>query len=269
MKMDMIPMNRRQALKTTVLISAAAAMAPSVLGQTPGAAAPAGPFKLPPLPYSFDALEPHIDAKTMEIHHDKHHATYVTNLNKALVDAPDLAKQSIEELLQNIGSLPEKVRTAVRNQGGGHYNHSLFWQMMKKDGGGEPKGELAQAIDKSFGSFSGFKEKFTETATKQFGSGWAWLVAAQNKTLSIEGSANQDTPISSSATAAEMEAFRRRYGLTGTQGAASGKTPILGIDVWEHAYYLKYQNRRPEYIAAWFNVINWDFANEQLAKAKA
>ncbi len=275
MKIDLL-LTRRQALKTTALIAATAAtLRPlqttwaQAAGANQGSAA-AGPFTLPPLPYPPDALEPHIDAKTMEIHHDKHHAAYVTNLNKALADMPDLAKKPVEELLMGLNSLPEKIRTAVRNQGGGHYNHTLFWQMMKKDGGGEPKGDVAQAIDKAFGSFSSFKEKFTEAATKQFGSGWAWLVAGPNRALSIESTPNQDTPISLSGMASQAdEALRKRYGLSPTGGAMAAKTPILGIDVWEHAYYLKYQNRRPEYIAAWFNVINWDFVNEQFSKAKA
>jgi Fe-Mn family superoxide dismutase len=280
MKNDTSLMTRRQALKTTALVATTAATIGTLgnaMGQatTPSTNKPAaatGPFTVPPLPYAYDALEPHIDAKTMEIHYSKHHAAYVANLNKAIAEAPELAKKPIEELLGSLTSVPEKIRTAVRNQGGGHYNHSLFWQMMKKEGGGEPKGELAQAIDKSFGSFAGFKEKFTDAATKQFGSGWAWLVAGANKTLTIQGLPNQDAVILSDTanlTSAEAEAFRRRYGLTGTNGPGAAKIPILGIDVWEHAYYLKYQNRRPEYIAAWFNVINWDFANDQFAKAKA
>jgi len=249
MKNLSLQITRRRVLQNIAWTAAAAAAASVVpttklWAQTAGAAA--GPFTVPPLPYAFDALEPHIDAQTMQIHHDKHHAAYVTNLNKALADAPELGRKPIEELLRDLNAAPEKVRMAVRNQGGGHYNHTLFWQMMKKGGGGEPKGEVAQAIDKAFGSFSGFKDKFTEAATKQFGSGWAWLVAGAGKALTVESMPNQDTPLS-----------------------AAGKTPILGIDVWEHAYYLKYQNRRPEYIAAWFNVINWDFVNEQFAKAKA
>jgi superoxide dismutase, Fe-Mn family len=233
-------MTRRQALKSTALI-ATASLCSIPLAKAQPTAAPTGPFKLPPLPYPYDALEPHIDAKTMEIHHDKHHAAYVTNLNKALADVPTAGSKSIEELLKGLNSLPDKTRTAVRNQGGGHYNHSLFWQMMKKGGGGEPKGELAQAIDKSFSNFSGFKEKFTEAATKVFGSGWAWLVI-DSKELRIQPTPNQDTPLS------------------------DGFKPLLGLDVWEHAYYLKYQNRRPEYIAAWFNIINWDFVSERYAQ---
>jgi len=235
---------RRQALKQTALFTAACATSLAVQrvsGQ--GAPAASGPFSVPPLPYAFDALEPHIDARTMEIHHDKHHAAYVTNLNKALAESPDLSKKPIEELLANLNSVPEKIRMAVRNQGGGHYNHTLFWQMMKKGGGGEPKGELAKALEKSFGGYSGFKEKLTEAGTKVFGSGWAWLVMEGNQ-LKIESSANQDTPLS------------------------QGKQPLLGVDVWEHAYYLKYQNRRPDYLAAWFNVINWDFVGDRYGKLK-
>jgi len=202
------------------------------------------PFKLPPLPYAYDALEPHIDARTMEIHHDKHHATYVANLNKAVADYPDLGKKSVEDLMKDLNAVPEKIRTAVRNQGGGHYNHSLFWQMMKKDGGGEPTGNLTKAIDANFGSFGEFKGSLSKAALGQFGSGWAWLVM-DGKQLKIEPSANQDTPLS------------------------SGKTPLLGLDVWEHAYYLKYQNKRADYITAWWNVVNWDFVSERYAKAKA
>jgi Fe-Mn family superoxide dismutase len=239
-------MTRRQALKATALATAACSTISGVITSyaADAGAAPAGPFTLPPLPYPFDALEPHIDARTMEIHHDKHHAAYVTNLNKALVDNPALAKKTVEELLMELEDVPEKTRPAVRNQGGGHLNHTLFWQMMKKGGGGEPQGELKGAIDKAFGSFAGFKDKFTEAATKVFGSGWAWLVM-DGKVLKIESMPNQDSPLS------------------------QGRHPVLGLDVWEHAYYLKYQNRRPEYITAWFNVINWDFVSERFAKSKA
>src|SRR5262245_47206126 len=240
-------MTRRHALKLTALAGAGWAAAASVriacAQGAPAAAPPAGPFKLPPLPYPFDALEPHIDARTMEIHHDKHHAAYVANLNKAVADFPELGSKSVEALLKDLNAVPEKARTAVRNQAGGDYNHTLFWQMMKKGGGGEPRGELGQALEKSFGSIDGFKGKFTETATKVFGSGWAWLVL-DGKDLKIEPGANQDSPIS------------------------QGKQVLLGIDVWEHAYYLKYQNRRPDYIAAWFNVINWDFVADRYAKFK-
>ena len=233
-------MTRRQALKTTALAAAAAAVVPGAIAQ-PGAAAPTGPFTLPPLPYAFDALEPHIDARTMEIHHDRHHKAYVDNLNKAIADAADLGKKSIEDLVKDLNSVPEKIRGGVRNNGGGHYNHSLFWQMMKKGGGGEPKGELAKAIDTVFGGFNAFKDGFGKAGLGQFGSGWAWLVSSAGK-LAIQATANQDNPL--------------------TQGAQ----PLLGIDVWEHAYYLKYQNKRADYIAAWWNVVNWDFVAERYAK---
>ena len=191
-------------------------------------------FTLPPLPYAPGALEPHIDKMTMEIHHGKHHNAYVTNLNKALESAPDLQNKSIEELLaNNCAIVPENIRTAVRNNGGGHINHSMFWQIMKGGGGGAPVGNVAQAITASFGGFDAFKEKMNAAGAGRFGSGWAWLVRTGDR-LDIISTANQDSPI--------ME----------------GKQPIMGIDVWEHAYYLKYQNRRPDYLAAWWNVANWD-----------
>jgi Fe-Mn family superoxide dismutase len=196
-------------------------------------------FELPPLPYPADALEPYIDKTTMEIHHDKHHAAYVANLNKALESAPDLQGRGVEELLSNnLSNVPESIRTAVRNNGGGHVNHSMFWQILKKDAG-QPSGEIAQAIQSAFGSFDSFKEKFTAAAIGRFGSGWAWLVGKNGK-LEIISSANQDSPL--------ME----------------GQHPVLGLDVWEHAYYLKYQNRRAEYINAWWNVVNWDEINKRL-----
>ncbi len=189
-------------------------------------------FTLPPLPYASDALEPFIDKATMEIHHDKHHNAYVTNLNKALESAPDLANKSLEELLaNNCAIVPENIRTAVRNNGGGHANHSMFWTILSKDGG-EPSGALADDIKSTFGGFDQFKEKFNAAATTRFGSGWAWLLKSGGK-LEISSTANQDSPI--------ME----------------GKSVVMGLDVWEHAYYLKYQNRRPEYIAAWWSVVNW------------
>jgi Fe-Mn family superoxide dismutase len=198
-------------------------------------------FTLPPLPYPEDALEPHIDKLTMQIHHDKHHGTYVTNVNKALESAPELQNKSIEELLSNnLASVPESIRTAVRNNGGGHANHSLFWKLMKPSGGGQPTGNIQQVIQSNFGGFDSFKEKFTAAATGRFGSGWAWLVRDGSGKFDIVSTPNQDSPF--------ME----------------GKTPVLGLDVWEHAYYLKYQNRRPEYIAAWWNVVNWDEVNKQL-----
>jgi superoxide dismutase, Fe-Mn family len=191
------------------------------------------PFTLPPLPYAPDALEPSIDKTTMEIHHGKHHATYVTNLNKALESAPELADAAIEKLLaNNCANVPENIRTAVRNNGGGHMNHSMFWQIMAPNAGGKPEGALAEAIASTFGSFDQFKEKFQAAGAARFGSGWAWLIKDGSK-LDIISTPNQDNPI------------------------MDGKTGILGLDVWEHAYYLKYQNRRPEYMAAWWNVVNW------------
>lgn len=189
-------------------------------------------FELPKLPYAYEALEPHIDAKTMEIHHTKHHQTYVSKLNDALKDHPDLQKLSVEELIKKLDEVPEDIRTAVRNNGGGHANHSFFWQLLSPEGGGEPEAELAGKIDASFGGFDAFREKFKEAALGRFGSGWAWLVK-DGEALAIMTTPNQDSPL--------ME----------------GKTPILGLDVWEHAYYLKYQNRRPDYVDAFWNVVHW------------
>ncbi|ATP92442.1 MULTISPECIES: superoxide dismutase [Aeromonas] len=189
---------------------------------------------LPALPYAYDALEPHIDAKTMEIHHSRHHQTYINNLNAALADLPELAALPLEALLARIDSLPAQVQGAVRNHGGGHANHSLFWQVMSPQGGGEPDGELAAAIERDLGGLESFRQAFTQAALSRFGSGWAWLVVDGRGKLQVVSSANQDSPL--------ME----------------GLTPILGLDVWEHAYYLKYQNKRPDYIAAFYNVIDWD-----------
>jgi Fe-Mn family superoxide dismutase len=198
------------------------------------------PFTLPDLPYAHDALEPHIDTMTMQIHHGKHHNAYVTNLNKALESAPELAGKTIEELLaNNLAAVPESIRTAVRNNGGGHANHTLFWSIMGPNAGGAPVGNLAQAIDKAFGSFDAFKEKFAAAAVGRFGSGWAWLIKNADGSVEITSTPNQDTPL--------ME----------------GKFPVIGLDVWEHAYYLKYQNRRPDYIAAWWNVVNWQEAERR------
>ncbi len=265
-----IMMTRREAIKTASLATAACAALPvlhaestPVLAAVPNATAP---FSLPPLPYSTDALEPDIDARTMEIHHDKHHQAYVTNLNKAIAGHPDLEKKTLEELLVSLSTLPDAVRTAVQNNGGGHYNHSLFWQMMKKGGGGEPKGELAAAIDKKFKSFNGFKEEFSKAAVGRFGSGWAWLVFEPSKELAIVSTANQDTPISTPAerNPAAAESLTRRFGMN-----LPHTVPLLGIDVWEHAYYLKYQNRRPDYVAAFFNIIDWDFVSDRFQKANA
>ena len=200
-------------------------------------------YELPQLPYAYDALEPHIDKETMNIHHTKHHNTYVPTLNNAVAGKADLENKSVEELIANIDSLPEDIKTAVRNNGGGHANHSLFWQLLSPNGGGTPTGELAEAIDAKFGSFDAFKEEFAKAATTRFGSGWAWLSVA-NGELEISSTANQDSPI--------ME----------------GKTPLLGLDVWEHAYYLNYQNRRPDYISSFWNVVNWDEVSKRYASAK-
>ena len=194
---------------------------------------------LPPLPYAPDALEPHIDKMTMEIHHGKHHAAYVNNLNAALEKHPDLQSKSIEDLVKGISSVPEDIRTAVRNNGGGHLNHSMFWQIMGPNAGGAPTGAIGDAIKSSFGSFDSFKEQFAKAGVGRFGSGWAWVVDAGGK-LVIESTPNQDNPL--------ME----------------GKKPVFGLDVWEHAYYLKYQNRRPDYIDAWWNVVNWNEVSKRL-----
>ncbi len=195
--------------------------------------------EVPALPYDYNALEPHIDEQTMRIHHDKHHAAYVSKLNAALEGHPDLADKSIEDLVGDLASVPEAIRGAVRNNGGGHANHSLFWQVMGPAGGGEPTGKIGDAINSAFGSYDGFKEQIATAGATRFGSGWAWLIDA-GSTLEIASTPNQDTPV------------------------MDGKKPVLGVDVGEHAYYLKYQNRRPDYIAAWFNVINWDEVNKRL-----
>lgn len=200
-------------------------------------------YTVPPLPYAFDALEPHIDARTMEIHHDKHHAAYVNNVNNAIANT-DLGAQSVEDLCRNIDKVPENIRTAVRNNGGGHANHTLFWTIMAKNAGGAPTGALADAIKADLKSFDAFKEDFTKAAIGRFGSGWAWLSVDKNGKLVVESTPNQDTPL------------------------MHGHTPILGCDVWEHAYYLNYQNRRPDYVAAFFNVINWSAVAERWAAAK-
>ena len=197
-------------------------------------------FTLPSLPYDFAALEPHIDAKTMEIHHGKHHQTYVNNLNAAIEKAPELASKSLEDLMRGVNSLPEGVRTPIRNNGGGHWNHSMFWQIMAPKAGGEPGGALGAAIKSAFGDFAKFREQFSAAGVGRFGSGWAWLINSGGK-LSIASTPNQDNPL------------------------MDGKKAILGLDVWEHAYYLKYQNRRPDYIAAWWNVVNWDSVGKRMS----
>ncbi len=196
-------------------------------------------YSVPPLPYDFGALEPHIDAKTMEIHHDKHQQAYVTNLNNALKDHPELQGKPIEALIADMNAIPEAIRAAVRNNGGGHANHSFFWQIMKPGGGGEPTGAVAEAITSQLGGFAKFKEDFAKAGATRFGSGWAWLIKTKDGKLAVTSTPNQDSPI--------ME----------------GNTPLLGCDVWEHAYYLKYQNRRPDYISAWWNTVNWDEVNRR------
>src|SRR5690348_8930107 len=191
-------------------------------------------FELPPLPYDYNALEPYIDTQTMQLHHDKHHQTYVTNVNNALQGQSQFASMSVDDVVRHINDIPENIRTAVRNNAGGHSNHSMFWQIMKPNGGGEPAGALANAIQQTFGSFDAFKTAFNDAGTKRFGSGWVWLVLNQNGKLQVTSTANQDSPL------------------------MDGLYPVMGNDVWEHAYYLKYQNRRPEYLNAWWNVVNWD-----------
>jgi Fe-Mn family superoxide dismutase len=200
-------------------------------------------IQLPPLPYAYDALEPHIDEKTMQLHHDKHHAAYVTNLNTALDKYPDLKNQDIEQLLQNLNQVPADIRNTVRNNGGGHLNHSMFWQIMQPNGGGEPTGKIATAINQNFGNFAEFKKQFNASGLNHFGSGWVWLVPAKNGKLAIVTTTNQDSPL------------------------MADRFPILGNDVWEHAYYLKYQNRRADYLNAWWNVVNWDEINRRFAIA--
>jgi Fe-Mn family superoxide dismutase len=206
--------------------------------------------ELPPLPYAHDALEPHIDARTMEIHHGKHHATYIANLNKALEGNADLQAKTIDELIADLNAVPENIRGAVRNNGGGHANHSLFWSILGPNSGGAPRGELAAAIDQAFGSFDAFKEAFKAAALTRFGSGWAWLVVKADGALAITSTPNQDTPV------------------MGAAAGCDGSTPILGLDVWEHAYYLNYQNRRPDYVEAFWNVVNWDAVAERFAAAQ-
>lgn len=202
-------------------------------------------FELPPLPYAYNALEPHIDAQTMQFHHDRHHAAYVKNLNAALEKHPELKGKSAQELLSDIDSVPEDIRTTVRNNGGGHLNHTMFWNIMSPDGGGEPTGAIADAINDTFGSFEEFKQQFNQAGEKRFGSGWAWLVRTKDGKLQVISTPNQDSPL--------ME----------------GHYPIMGNDVWEHAYYLKYQNRRSDYLSAWWNVVNWDEINNRFEQATA
>jgi len=200
-------------------------------------------YEVPPLPYAYNALEPHIDEQTMHLHHDKHHAAYVAKLNAAVEKYPDLQKKSAEELIRNLSALPEDIRGVVRNNGGGHVNHTMFWQIMGPNKGGNPTGAVAEAINKTFGSFDAFKEKFEAAGANQFGSGWAWLARTKSGEFKVTSTPNQDNPLS------------------------NGEFPVMGNDVWEHAYYLKYQNRRPDYLEAWWNVVNWDEVNKRLAQA--
>ena len=246
----MTSIDRRTALLQMGAIAGAALLAETVrgegiaMGQTPAAppaAPPTGPFTLPPLPYAYDALEPSFDAETMHLHHDKHHQAYVNNLNVAMAANPGLAGKSVEDLLESLGTLPMAATTAIRNNGGGHYNHSFWWPTLGK-GGAAPTGELAKAIDAKFGSLTGLQGKLTDAAMHVFGSGWAWLVTGPRGELSIMTTPNQDAPIS------------------------VGLKPVLGVDVWEHAYYLKYQNKRADYVKAFFNVVNWDYVSGQYAK---
>lgn len=235
-------LSRRQALKSTGLLSAGFFLSTSVTRSLAQAAAATGPHKLEPLPYAANALEPHFDARTMEIHHDKHHAAYVTNLNKALADYPDLQKLSVEELLKDLNKVPEKIRTAVRNHGGGHYNHTLFWQTLRPEGGAGPEGPLAEALGSFFGEKEEGQKMFLEKCLTLFGSGWVWLSIDSSKKLVLESLPNQDSPLS------------------------QGRTPLVGLDLWEHAYYLKFQNRRADYVKAYFPLINWEFIQQRYEK---
>lgn len=239
-------LSRRQALRTAAVLTAAPALLIRSQAQTAvPVMPPTGPHKLPRLGYAFNALEPHIDTQTMEIHHGKHHATYVSNLNKALVDYPDLQALSVEELLKNLDKVPEKIRTAVRNNGGGHYNHTLFWQCLSNEGGTGPEGTLAEALGHLFKDKEEREEAFLKAGLGQFGSGWVWISVNKDKTLKLETTPNQDSPL------------------------LAGRQPLLGVDVWEHAYYLKYQNRRVDYIKAIYNCLNWKFLQKRWEKLAA
>jgi superoxide dismutase, Fe-Mn family len=239
----MMLLNRRQMLSGSLAGIASAVLAGELIPKPAIAQEAAAGFTVPKLPYALDALMPHIDAQTMEIHHDKHHAAYVTNLNKALAEHPDLLKKSPIELIQQTDQLPAAIKQAVINNGGGHVNHTLFWEMMAPNAGGTPTGDLAKAIDGAFGSFDKFQTAFSDAAMKRFGSGWAWLVVNKEGKLEVISTANQDSPL------------------------MSGQQPLLGIDVWEHAYYLKYQNRRADYVKAWWNVVNWKYVADVQAKS--
>jgi superoxide dismutase, Fe-Mn family len=234
-------MTRRQAIKTAAV---AAALSASWKFNSLLAQQDEGPYQLTKVPYPYDALEPHIDARTMEIHHTRHHQAYVSNVNKAIAGHPQLAKLPVEDLIRDLSAIPENIRTIVRNHGGGHANHSLFWHNMAPKAGGEPRGGLARAIEKAFGNYSKFQEQFSSASGGVFGSGWTWLVLDKNN-LRIESTANQDSPL------------------------MQGRIPLMGIDVWEHAYYLKYQNRRADYIKAFYNVINWDYVADRFERFRA
>jgi superoxide dismutase, Fe-Mn family len=234
-----------QAASPSPAASPAASPATPAAPASPASPATTGAVTLPPLPYAYNALEPYIDATTMQIHHDKHHATYVTNLNEALKQYPDLQKKSVSELLSNLSSVPADIRTVVQNNGGGHVNHSMFWSIMAANAGGQPTGELATAINRKFTNFETFKKQFNEAGTKRFGSGWAWLVLTPQGQLEVISTANQDSPL------------------------MQGMYPIMGNDVWEHAYYLKYQNQRAKYLESWWNVVNWPAIARRYAEAKA
>lgn len=243
-------MTRREALKKAALATVAC-VATSSLNTAKAEASPAaspfdapkGPFWLAGLPYDYDALEPFIDTETMHIHHDVHHAAYVANLNKVVTD-PKIASWTIDRLLRNLDAVPENARAAIRNYGGGHYNHSIFWKMMKKNGGGEPQASLREAIESTYSSVTAFKDIFTKAALGQFGSGWTWLTSDGKGSIRIEVTSNQDSPIS------------------------QGRMPLIGIDLWEHAYYLKYQSKRADYVRAWFNVVNWEYASQQFIESE-
>jgi len=237
-------LSRRGFLGGLALGAALTGVATREAAALPNPQGASGPYSLPALPYAFDALEPYIDAKTMEIHHDKHHQAYVSNLNKAIAAHPDLGKQTVETLVTNLATMPEDIRTAVRNNGGGHYNHTLFWVTLKKNDGAGPGGDLGKDIASAFGGYPAFKDQFTKAALGVFGSGWAWLSLDANKRLLIESTPNQDSPLT------------------------AGRRPVFGIDVWEHAYYLKYQNKRPDYVAAFYSVINWDAVNKRYSELR-
>jgi superoxide dismutase, Fe-Mn family len=234
---------RREPIRKTALVAALGAT--GTLSPLLAQPAQEGPYQLTRLPYDYDALEPHIDARTMELHHSRHHQTYVTNVNKALANQPQLAQLPVEQLISDLAAIPENIRTIVRNHGGGHANHDLFWHIMSPKGGGQPRGELAQAIDRAFGNFSSFQDQFSALSSSVFGSGWAWLVLDRNNQLRLESTPNQDSPF------------------------MAGRVPLMGIDVWEHAYYLKYQNRRADYIKAFYNLIHWDYVADRYQRFRA